>query len=96
MVTCRFGKVDADCNVSGIPEGRPLFLTVLVGNGCGALQQFLVQQSCVMRGCCIRSGVSGWLAAKQGFEPVNTVLDVPKAPYCHKQGSVVSHPACQR
>lgn len=96
MVTCRFGKVNADCSVSGIPEGRPSFLTVLVGNGCGALQQFLVQQSCVMRGCCIRSGVSGWLAAKQGFEPVNTVLDVPKAPYCHKQGSVVSHPACQR
>ena len=73
-----------------------LFLAVLVGNGCGALQQFLIWLSCIMSGCHIRGGVGGWLAAKQSFEPVSTVLDVPKTPYCHKQGTVVCHPACQR
>lgn len=75
MVRGRFGRVNADCNVSGIPEGRPLFLSVLVGNGCGALQPFLISH--VMSECRIRIGVSGWLAAKQTFESVSTVLDVP-------------------
>lgn len=35
MVRCRFGKVNVDCSISSIPEGRSLFLSVLVGNDCG-------------------------------------------------------------
>lgn len=32
-------------------------------------------------------------STKHRLEPVSTVLDVPEAPNCHKQGLVVCHPA---
>lgn len=66
IVRCRFGKV------SGIPEIRPSFLTVLLGNCCGASQQFAVQHSCVMSGCHISAWDSVGLAAKRNCDAVST------------------------
>lgn len=81
--------------LSGIPGRTPSFLIFLLGNGHGASQQFVVQHSTVMSGCHIRSGISGWLAAKRSYDP-EVQPRAPKAPCCHKQGSVVCHPTCQR
>lgn len=53
IVRYRFGRMNA---VSDIPGRTPSFLIILLGNGCGASQQFFVQRSCVMSGCHIRRG----------------------------------------